>query len=73
MGKNLNTSALCGIVTRQPREIHSPKQVMLKEIIKKTMARHTLIANPSLSDILEADKWARGQAKEIIHNPKSVL
>jgi 1-deoxy-D-xylulose-5-phosphate reductoisomerase len=31
----------------------------LPAIIGKVMERHTVVTNPSLSDILEADKWAR--------------
>jgi 1-deoxy-D-xylulose-5-phosphate reductoisomerase len=35
-------------------------------IIKKTMDQHTLISEIGLDVILEADKWARKKAKEII-------
>ncbi len=38
----------------------------IPEIIGKTMENHSIIKNPCLSDILEADQWARVQAaKEI--------
>jgi hypothetical protein len=30
------------------------------------MEYHTVISNPTLSDILQADMWARKQAEEII-------
>ncbi len=43
----------------------------IPEIIEKTMNKHSLEKNPELSDIIEADKWARYQAglfiKEITH------
>ena len=34
----------------------------IPEIIEKTMDKHSLDKNPELSDIIEADKWARYQA-----------
>jgi 1-deoxy-D-xylulose-5-phosphate reductoisomerase len=36
------------------------------EIIRKTMESHTVISDPSLGDILEADQWAREEAMELI-------
>jgi 1-deoxy-D-xylulose-5-phosphate reductoisomerase len=36
------------------------------EIIRKTMESHTVIPDPSLGDILEADQWAREEAMELI-------
>lgn len=38
----------------------------IPEIIEKIMEFHTVISNPALSDILQADMWARKQAEEII-------
>lgn len=39
----------------------------IPEIIRKTMERHTVVADPTLNDILEADKWAREQAGDLIN------
>ncbi|OQX28311.1 MAG: 1-deoxy-D-xylulose-5-phosphate reductoisomerase [Desulfobacteraceae bacterium IS3] len=36
----------------------------IAESIRKTMDMHTVIHHPSLSDILEADKWARMQTEK---------
>jgi 1-deoxy-D-xylulose-5-phosphate reductoisomerase len=36
----------------------------IPEVIEKTMGRHFVIAYPELSDILEADVWARKIAEE---------
>lgn len=38
----------------------------IPEIIRKTMGSHRIIKNPSLSQILAADCWARGRAAELI-------
>jgi len=38
----------------------------LSKVIEKVLARHDLINNPSLDDILQADLWARIETKEII-------
>ena len=40
-------------------------------IIKMTMDRHRIIENPLLSDILMADKWARGEAQALAQNLKA--
>ncbi len=40
--------------------------VKIPEVIRETMARHTVVKDPSLDDILEADRWAREQAEKII-------
>ncbi len=37
----------------------------IPEIIEKVMSKHTNVKNPTLSDILEADKWAREIALEV--------
>ena len=47
--------------------------VNIPEAIRITMEKHTLVANPNLSDILEADRWARLQAENIIRKPKFLL
>ena len=47
--------------------------VNIPEVIRITMEKHTLVANPNLSDILEADRWARLQAENIIRKPKFLL
>lgn len=36
------------------------------DLVKKTLDAHQCIANPTLSDILAADQWARKQACELI-------
>lgn len=38
--------------------------VRIQEVISKTMEKHFVVANPMLSDILEADIWARKIAEE---------
>ena len=38
-------------------------------IIRNTMAQHSAIANPSLADILKADRWGREKAEEAICGP----
>ena len=38
----------------------------IPKVIAKTMDRHSVVDRPPLSDIIEADRWARKQAKEII-------
>lgn len=38
--------------------------VCIPKIIGKTMEKHFVVANPELSDILEADRWARRIATE---------
>jgi len=40
--------------------------VKIPEIIRETMERHTVVNDPSLDDILEADRWAREKAEKII-------
>ena len=40
--------------------------VKIPKIIGKTMELHTVVSNPTLSDILQADMWARKHAEEII-------
>ena len=37
-------------------------------ILAHVMDKHTLIANPTLSDILEVDRWAKSTAHAIIKN-----
>lgn len=38
----------------------------ISEIIQKVMTKHKNILNPGLSDILEADKWAREVTAEVV-------
>jgi len=45
---------------------HRISFVKIPEIIRETMERHTVVKDPSLDDILEADRWAREQAEMII-------
>lgn len=45
---------------------HRISFVKIPEIIRETMERHTVVKDPSLADILEADRWAREQAEHII-------
>jgi 1-deoxy-D-xylulose-5-phosphate reductoisomerase len=40
--------------------------VKIPEIIEKTMGKHTLVTNPAFDDILESDRWAREQARNLI-------
>ena len=40
--------------------------VMIPKIIEKIMARHKPVDNPGLPAILEADKWAREEARRLI-------
>jgi len=37
------------------------------KVVEKVVLRHTIVKNPSLKDILETDKWARLEAKKIMH------
>jgi 1-deoxy-D-xylulose-5-phosphate reductoisomerase len=40
----------------------------IPEVIRGTMDQHTVIADPTLRDILRADQWAREQAQALIRN-----
>jgi 1-deoxy-D-xylulose-5-phosphate reductoisomerase len=40
--------------------------VKIPEIIEKTMKHHSVVTDPTLNDILEADQWARKQAEDLI-------
>lgn len=42
--------------------------VKIPEIIRKTMEQHTVVTDPTLSDILEADRWARKQARDLVNS-----
>jgi 1-deoxy-D-xylulose-5-phosphate reductoisomerase len=44
---------------------HRISFVKIPEIIRETMERHTVVKDPSLDDILEADRWAREQAETL--------
>ena len=36
------------------------------KVVEKVVLRHKIVKNPSLSDILEADQWARSEARKIM-------
>jgi len=40
--------------------------VKIPEVIGKTMESHTVVTNPSFNDIIESDRWAREQARNLI-------
>ena len=40
--------------------------VKIPEIIGKTMEKHTVVTDPAFDDILESDRWAREQARNLI-------
>jgi len=40
--------------------------IKIPQIIEKTMEHHSVVADPTLGDILEADQWARKQAEDLI-------
>jgi 1-deoxy-D-xylulose-5-phosphate reductoisomerase len=40
----------------------------IPEIIRKTMDQHTVAKDPNLSDILEADQWARRKAMDLVNS-----
>jgi 1-deoxy-D-xylulose-5-phosphate reductoisomerase len=44
--------------------------IKIPEIIEKTMEHHAVVSDPTLSDILEADQWAREQAEDLIKTLK---
>jgi 1-deoxy-D-xylulose-5-phosphate reductoisomerase len=44
--------------------------IKIPEIIEKTMENHAVVSDPTLSDILEADQWARKQAEDLIKTLK---
>ena len=40
--------------------------IKIPEVIEKTMEHHVVVTDPTLSDILEADRWARKQAEDLV-------
>ena len=42
--------------------------VDIAPVIRQTLDQHTLVSNPGLPDILAADDWARGAAREVIND-----
>ncbi|NQT10851.1 MAG: 1-deoxy-D-xylulose-5-phosphate reductoisomerase, partial [Desulfobacteraceae bacterium] len=40
--------------------------VKISEVIGRIMEIHSVVANPELSDIIEADRWARKIADELM-------
>ena len=41
--------------------------VKIPEIIGRTMDKHTVVTDPAFDDILETDRWAREQARNLIN------
>ena len=41
--------------------------VKIPDIIGKIMDKHALVTDPAFDDILESDRWAREQARNLIH------
>ena len=69
----------CGIGGTMPAVLNASNEVAVKafldkrisftnipELIKNTIEKHSSVKDPALSDILEADKWARGIAGKLI-------
>lgn len=42
--------------------------ISIAKVIAKVIDKHRNIANPGLSEILEADRWARNEARKVISN-----
>ncbi len=42
-------------------------------VVEETMAKHRNLPNPSLEDILEADRWAREQTNQAVGKVAHVL
>ena len=40
--------------------------VSIPNVIRKTMDKHTVVNNPTIPDILDADRWARDQAEKMV-------
>jgi len=59
-----NEVAVHGFLEKQISFLNIP------EINKEIMSRHSTAANPTLSDIVEADQWARDQAEQVIDDLK---
>ncbi|MDP2644858.1 MAG: 1-deoxy-D-xylulose-5-phosphate reductoisomerase [Desulfobacterales bacterium] len=55
-----NEVSVDAFLTRQISFIHIPM------VIQKTMAAHRTQSTPSLSDIMDADRWAREKAQKIV-------
>jgi 1-deoxy-D-xylulose-5-phosphate reductoisomerase len=75
--KACETGGTCPAVLNAANEVavHAflEKQISflnIPEINKEIMSRHSTVANPTLSDILEADQWARAQAEQVIDDLK---
>src|SRR5881409_1407665 len=59
-----NEIAVAGFLNRQVR---FPD---IWQIVEEVMNRHTPVAHPALDAILQADQWARGQARECVKSLK---
>jgi len=71
--KACNTGETCPAVLNAANEVavqaflnQRISFVNIPTVIRKTMERHTAVLDPTLSDILEADLWARVQAEKEI-------
>ena len=60
MGAVLNAANEVAVDRFVKREISFPR---IFEIVKEVMDRHTLVAQPTLEDVLRADAWARQEAR----------
>ncbi len=40
----------------------------IEDVVRKVIGRHRVIPKPSITEILEADQWAREEARGLIHN-----
>jgi len=47
--------------------------VEIHEVVNQTLNRHQVAEKPGLDDILNADKWAREEAKKIISSRSKVM
>jgi 1-deoxy-D-xylulose-5-phosphate reductoisomerase len=44
--------------------------LQIPKVVKRVMDKQNLIKNPTLKDILQADKWAREEALKIVVSRK---
>jgi 1-deoxy-D-xylulose-5-phosphate reductoisomerase len=49
------------------RQVHFPS---IWQIVEEVMDRHASVAHPDLDAILQADQWARAQARECVKSLK---
>ena len=60
MGSVLNAANEVAVDRFVKREISF---LRIFEIVKEVMDRHVLVAHPTLDDVLQADAWARQEAR----------